>query len=178
MAVTAQNALPNLPVAYQIELGVGVASGTISPGDWVAYSGTAIFATNAGHTAFWKASGIGVALEANPLYDWAGRTAQNTALRLLRQGVLRVTAEFSGIPAYGVGAYPVATGSAVGGGGGITGGTGRGARWQTGAKQSVSGGTGVGGSGVAIVVGHSQVGAVAGTGQIDIMFVAARPDYF
>ena len=175
MAVTAQNALPNLPVAYQIELGVGFASGTINPGDWLAYSGTAVFATNAGHTAYWKASGIGVALEANPLYDWAGRTAQNTAIRILRQGVLRVTAEFSGIPAYGLGVYPVATGSGVGG---VTGVTGRAARWQTGQKQTVSGGTGVGGSGVAIVVGHSQVGAVAGTGQIDIMFVAARPDYY
>lgn len=175
MAVTANLAIANIPISYAIEIGTGSASGTINPGDWLAYSGQSVVATNASHTAYWKASAAGVALEASPLFDWAGRSIPNSAIRFMRQGVLRVTAAFSGNAALGVGCYPVTTGSGVAS---PTGFTGVGATWQTGAKQTVSGGTGVGGSGVAILAGISQRGAVAGTGQMEIVLIAPRPDYY
>lgn len=175
MAVTANNAIPNVPVSYQTEIGVASASGIVNVGDWLAFSGQAVFATNAGHTAFWKASGAGVALEASPLYDWAGRAIGNSALRYLRQGVIRASAAFSGLSPLGAGVYPSTTGSAVGN---PTGGTGQGARWQTGAKLPYSGATGAGGSGVGFIVAASVANAVAGTGEIEIVIPLNRGDFF
>lgn len=176
MTVNPASAANGLPLTWETYFFKGSASGlqAINPGDWLAWSANNIIPTNAGDKAFWKASGIGVALEANPLYDPAGRQINNSALLIGAGGVFRVTAAFSGQPAYGVGAYPVATGSGVNAPTGLTG---VGATWQTGIKLITSGGTGAGGSGVALVINWYNNGA-AGTGQMDILVVPPRPDYY
>lgn len=179
MAVpTAASAILGVPAAWDYQFATGSASGTINPGDWLAYSGQGVVATNAGHTAYWRASGAGVAMQANPLIDMAGRSISNTALLFARAGVFRFTAAFSGAIPLGNGAYPVSTGSAVGAPTGLTG---VGATWQTGVKLAISGvgsaGSGVGGSGVGYVVGYSN-SANAGTGELDILIMPTRPDYF
>lgn len=175
MAISGIPATPNVPFREDIIIGTGYPSGTVNVGDWVVYSGSAIAATYAGGLAYWKASGAGIAIENNSAYDQAGRLVINTGLKFIRQGIIRASAAFSGSPALGLGAYPVATGSAVGAPTGLTG---VGATWQTGVKNTVSGGTGAGGSGVALVVGWDGTRAVAGTGQLDLLIVPARPDYY
>jgi hypothetical protein len=163
------------PVEFDITIATGSASGVINVGDWLVYSGQAVIPAYVGSPASWKASGAGVALEANSAIDWAGRAVANTALRFVRQGIIRVTGAASGYVTLGQGAYPASTGSAVGQ---TTGTTGVGATWQTGVKQSVSGGTGAGGSGVAMVVGVDMTKAVAGTAQWDLLLLPPRPDYY
>ena len=165
------------PVTYNIEIGTGTPSGVINVGDWLCYSGQYIAPTYAGGLAYWKASGAGVALESNSAYDWAGRLVANTALRFVRQGVIRVSGAASGLIGLGNGAYPVSTGSGVAA---PTGATGVGATWQTGAKLplALTGNTGAGGSGVAPVVGVDMTKAVAGTGQWDVLLTPSRPDYY
>jgi hypothetical protein len=162
------------PRFANIQVGRATPSGTVNVGDWLAYSGQSVVATNAGHTAYWKASGVGIALEANPTFDSHGRSVQNTALLFQREGVVRVSAAFSGQPAYGVGLYPVSTGSGVAAPTGLTG---VGSTWQTGIKLFMSGATGAGGSGVAQVVEWFAAGN-GGTGQVDALLLPPRPDYF
>lgn len=176
MAVTAPQAAFDTPELFNVNIGTGIPiSGTVvNVGDWLAYSGSAVFATNAGHSAFWKASGAGVAMESNPTYDWGGRPVQNTALRFVREGVLRVTGAFSGAPALGQGLYPVSTGSGVASQTGLSG---IGSTWQTGIKLSVSGGTGVGGSGVGLLIGYRANGN-GGTGELDVLIAPPRPDFY
>lgn len=174
MTVNPQSAVAGLPVTLEHRFFTVTPSGTVNEGDWLAWSGLSAVATNAGHTAYWKASGIGIALEPNPIYDAAGRTAQNTALLVGVQGVYRVSAGYSGNAARGVGVYPITTGSGVNAPTGLTG---VGATWQTGVKLSFSGATGAGGSGVAVLIGWQNNG-LAGTGQLDILLSPPRPDYY
>lgn len=177
-SITAPQAAFDTPESFAIQIGTGVplSGATINVGDPLAYSGTSIFPTYMGQasTAYGKASAAGVALDSNPYYDQAGRVIQNTALRFVREGIIRVTAAFSGAPALGLGAYPNATGSGVAAPTGLSG---IGATWQTGVKQTVSGGTGVGGSGWASVVGYRANGN-GGTGELDLLLTPARPDYY
>lgn len=176
--VTAPQARFDTPEAYNIAIGTGVpmSGATINVGDPVAYSGTSIFPTfmGQGSTAYGKASAAGVALESNPTYDPAGRLVQNTGLRFVREGILRVTAAYSGNAALGLGVYPVATGSGVAA---PTGATGVGATWQTGIKLPVSGLTGVGASGWATLIGYRQNGN-GGTAELDILLLAPRPEFY
>lgn len=176
MAVTATSGIFDTPERLSIALATGSASGVINKGDWLAYSGQAVFATNAGHTAFWKASGAGVAIESNPTYDQWGRIVTASALLFVREGILRVSADFSGVIPLGIGAYPDATGSGVAA---PTGATGLGATWQTGVKLplALTGNTGAGGSGVALVVGYRAAGN-GGTGQMDVLLTPPRPDFY
>lgn len=175
MAITGIPAVLNVPVKAEIFLGTGTPSGTVSVGDWLVYSGQSVAATYAGGLAYWKASAAGIAIENNSAFDAAGRVVINTGLKFVRQGIVRVTAAFSGTPALGIGAYPISTGSGVAAPTGLSG---LGSRWQTGAKLPVSGGTGGGGSGVALVVGWDGSRAVAGTGQLDLLLLPPRPDYY
>lgn len=175
MAQSAVKAVFNTPVNYSIEIATGTPSGVVNVGDWLCYSGQYVAPTYAGGLAYWKASAAGVALEANSAYDNAGRLVANTALRFVRQGILRVSGAASGTVALGHGAYPVSTGSGVAA---PTGMTGVGATWQTGVKVSLSGSTAVGGSGVATVVGIDMTRSNAGTGEWDILLIAPRPDYY
>ena len=175
MSQSGIKAVFNTPVNYEISIATGTPSGVVNVGDWLCYSGQYVCPTYAGGLGYWKASAAGVAIEANSAYDAAGRLVANTALRFVRQGIIRVTAAASGVQLLGQGAYPVSTGSGVAA---PTGNTGVGATWQTGVKVSLSGSTAVGGSGVATVVGVDMTRSNAGTGELDILLIAPRPDYY
>ena len=115
MTVTAKNAEAAVPLYFDDRFVAGHPSGTglvINPGDWVAFSGQYIIASEDAD-AFWKASGLGIALEANPTYDDAGRIQINSALMVLTRGVARVSAAFSGQVNLGVIARPATTGSGL-----------------------------------------------------------------
>lgn len=176
MAVTAKSAYNGVPVADG-QFIVGDASGTalaINPGDYVCWSGNYIIATEDADST-WKVSGLGIALDRNPAYDWAGRQVVNSALLVARHGLFHVSASFSGKPLYGTLAYPVTTGSGVNA---PSGATGLGATWDTGVPVSVSGGTGAAPvKGVAQVVGWSN-GSNAGTGELDIVLWDRNADYY
>lgn len=176
MAVTAPGANSGIPVSDDMYVLVN-ASGTaleVNPGDYVSFSGLYAHATHDG-VAWFKASGVGVALTRNPAYDWAGRQVVNSAVLVATRGIFRVSANFSGQPSLGVLAFPDMTGSAVNGPSGVTG---LGAVWNTGAPASVSGGTAVAPvKGVAQVIGWYDSGP-AGTGQLDIRVWPRNADYY
>lgn len=165
-------------IIYGSASGVGIAT----KGDWGAWSGQWI---NPAHDAFigspaFKVSAAGILLDHNPKYDEMGRALNNSALPILRRGVMRVSAGNSGtartIP-MGAAAYPDTTASGIVG---TTGATGVGASWLTAPRQGISANpTGAIASGVAVVIGH-PVGGDSGLGQIDIAFDVGglAPDYF
>jgi hypothetical protein len=176
MAVTANLINSAVPVAEGMYITVP-ASGTaheINPGDYVAWSGNYAIAVNTG-IAYWKVSGIGIAVTRNPVYDWAGRKLVNSAVVVATRGVFRVSAAFSGQPAYGTLAGPVTTGSGVNAESGVTG---VGSTWNTATPVSVSGGTAAAPvAGVAQVIGWFNSGP-AGTGQLDIWLWPRNADYY
>lgn len=175
MAQSGQLAVPSVPQKWDISIATASALGTVNVGDWLAYSGQRVFATNSGHTAYWKASGAGIALESNSAYDQWGRLVGNSALKYLVQGIVVVSANFSGVPTLGLGVYPDATGSGVAA---PTGMTGVGATWQTGEVHSISGLSGTANArvpNVATVIG-SQNFANAGTGELIIRLSPLAPD--
>lgn len=178
MTVTAKQAVPSIPVYSDDLYIVGNASGTalpINPGDYVAFSGNYIAAVEDAQ-AYWKASGVGIALDANPAYDVFGRQIVNTALVVATRGVFRVTAAFSGQVLLGNIAFPATTGSAVNAPSGVTG---VGATWGTAAPAAVSGGTAANaGKGVAQVVAWYGANAVAGTGQMDVRLWGRTSDFY
>lgn len=176
MTVTARGAASATPTVPDNTFVTVHPSGTgleINPGDYVAWSGQYAVAVHDG-VPYWKASGIGVALDRNPAYDWAGRPVVNSALLVARRGTFWVSASFSGQPALGVLAYPDMTGSGVNA---PSGATGIAPAWGTAQPRSVSAGTGGAPvNGVAQVVGW-QPGA-GGTGQMEIALWDRHADYF
>lgn len=178
MTVTATQAQSSIPVYSDDLYVVGDASGTalvINPGDYVAFSGNYIVAAEDA-LAYWKASGLGVALDANPAYDPFGRQIVNSAIVVATRGVFRVTANFSGQPKLGVVAFPDTTGSAVAAPSGVTG---MAAKWNTANPSLVSGGTAANaGKGVAQVVAWYGANAVAGTGQMDVRLWSRTSDWY
>jgi len=175
MAVQAQSAIPQTPYQNDIRFAQTSGTGTINVGDWLAYSGQFVLATNSGHTAFWKSSGAGVAMDANPVTDQAGRSVLNSALLYMIEGVILASASFSGQPTLGIGAYPDATGSGVNAATGLTG---VGATWNTGVVlhgSALSGTANAQQPNVATVIG-SQDFANAGTGKLLLRVVALPPD--
>lgn len=178
MAVTAPSVTKGIPIYDQHPYTEADASGTaleINPGDWVCWSGQYIIAAHDG-VASWKASGVGIALERNPVYDPAGRQLVNSALLVHRGGAThRVSANFSGQPLMGVLAYPDMTGSGVNA---PSGATGLGAVWNTASPVTVSGATAAAPvKGVAQVVGWENTGP-GGTGQLDIYVWDRNADYY
>ena len=172
-AGTALKAVFDVPKYGDVSIITGSATGTINRGDWLVFSGNGVVASNSGHTAYWKASGAGVALEGSPTYDQAGRSVTNTAMPILTQGVLRVSGAQSGNPTLGLGAFPVSTGSAVDG---VTGLTGVAATWTALAPVAASGAT--------AAAYHSPVAKIIGvynpgqTAQLDILLTPIRPDIY
>jgi len=137
MSVTAISATPALPYKTDISIITAQATGTINAGDWVFYSGHRVLAGYAGlgSTAYDKASGAGIALESNPVYDRHGNQALNTGMKILTQGVVRVSGAQSGSATLGLLAYPASTGSGVAA---PTGKTGLGATWTAVAPVAIS----------------------------------------
>lgn len=169
MSVTAYDAVIATPMQYDIAIDAASAVGTINVGDYLVYAGNGVRATALGAPT---PSGAGIALEASPLYDSFGRSVSNTALRFVRQGVVRVSASFSGQPTLGTPCYPDATGSAVGG---VTGLTGVGATWTTAAPVANSAnalGTAVG----RVIAWHNN--GPAGTGQMDVLIGPGVNQYY
>lgn len=175
MAVTPASALLNLPVSFDVSIITASAGNVINPGDWVAYSGQRVVATNSGHTAYWKASGAGVALDSNSAYDQFGNQVANSAIRVLvGPAIIFASANFSGLPPLGLGAYPDATGSGVGA---PTGRTGLGATWQTGQVlhgSALSGTASIQHAPVATVIGARMNGNQ--TGQLMLRLMPLAPD--
>ena len=178
MAVTAPNALTGTPAVMSNQYVLANAASTaniINPGDWVVWAGTGSAIAATANGAYGKASGIGIALDRNPAYDWAGRQVVNSGLLVARHGIFRVSASFSGNPARGVAAGPDATGSAVNA---PSGQTGLGATWNTAAPRAVSAGTG--GTpvwGIGQVIAWYDTGP-GGTGQMDVAVWDRNADYY
>lgn len=178
MSVTAIPARADVPVQTNINITVASATGTVSEGDWVCYSGQfarSQFSGGAPGTAYWKTSGAGIALESNPVYDPAGRSILNSAMKILVEGHVWVSAAFSGQPANGIGAYPVTTGSGVGAATGLTGVA---ATWQT--AQVINGSAYSGTANaqhpaVATVIASRNF-SNGGTGELLIRLAALAPD--
>lgn len=176
MSVTAISGVPGVPYRSDVTILTASATGTINVGDWLCYSGQFVIAQYSGAapgTAYWKASGAGVALESNPMIDIAGRNVLNSAMKYLTEGMLRVSAAFSGEPGLGLGVYPVSTGSGVNAATGLTG---VGATWQTAQPVVASGATAGRAAPVATVVGSLNF-SNGGTGQLDIVLRGLQPDY-
>lgn len=178
MTVTANPAVFNTPMVSDDLYVVGNANATtniINPGDWVVLSGSGIAAAEDAQ-AWMKASGLGIALDRNPAYDWAGRSVVNSALVVATRGIFRVSAGFSGKVLNGNLAYPITTGSAVNAPTGLTGVA---ATWQTAAPRQISANpTGVPSLGVAQVLASYPELGPAGTGQMDILLRSHLADYF
>lgn len=178
MSQSATKAAFGTPQKSDISVATASGTGTINVGDWLAYSGQFVisqFSGAAPGTAYWKTSGAGVALESNPVYDPAGRSIQNSALKILVQGIIVGSASFSGQPTLGLGAFPDATGSGVNSPTGLTG---VGATWNT--AQVINGSAYSGTANaqrapVATVIG-SQNFANAGTGELVLRLMALAPD--
>ena len=148
----------------------GNASGTanvITKGDWVIGSGNWVIAANSGNAGF-KASGMGVALANNPWYDELGVARTQTALPVLRHGIIRV----SGMSAATVGTHapvmtPVFPSTTSSGIVGQTGATGMGPVWVTAPLVNISSNpTGARPSGVARLLAVISYGS---TGQWDVL---------
>jgi hypothetical protein len=178
MTVSAAVAVFNNPMVADDTYVVGNANtttNTINPGDWVVLSGSGIAAAEDAQ-AYFKASGLGIAMDRNPAYDWAGRSVVNSALVVATRGIFRVSAAFSGKVLLGNLAYPSTTGSAVNA---VTGLTGVSPLWQTAAPVKISANpTGAPSLGVAQVIASYPELGLAGTGQMDILLRSNLPDYF
>lgn len=177
MTVSAQNAVSGIPVRDSQYITVHP-SGTalvVNPGDYIIYSGNFVIATAfAGAAA--KASGLGIAMDRNPAFDWAGRQVVNSALLVATHGVFRVSGGASGALLLGVVAYPNATGSGVNAASGVTG---MAATWQTAAPTNISANpTGAPNLGVAQVIACFPALGAAGTGQWDIRLWPRNADYY
>jgi len=174
-APTPITAVSNIPYQADIRYAQASGTGTINPGDWLAYTGQFVVATNSGETAYWKTSGAGVAIDSNPTFDQFGNSVQNSAMRILVEGVHHASASFSGEPTLGLGAYPDATGSGVGN---PTGNTGVGATWNTAqvrTNSALSGTANPQQAPVATVIGSRNFGN-GGTGELILRLVALNPD--
>ena len=178
MTVTASAAYYNTPMVSDDLYVVGNANATtnvINPGDWVILSGSGIAAAEDAQ-AYFKASGLGIAMDRNPAYDNAGRTVVNSALLVATRGIFRVSAAFSGQVLNGVHAYPATTGSAVNAPTGLTGVA---ATWQTAVPRQISANpTGAPALGVAQVLASYPELGPAGTGQMDILLRSHLADYY
>jgi len=174
-ATVASYGTPQVPDDLYVVGNANTTTNVINPGDWVIFSGSGIAAAEDAQ-AYFKASGLGIAMDRNPAYDNAGRTVVNSALLVSTRGIFRVSAAFSGQVLNGVLAYPASTGSAVNGVSGITGVA---ATWQTAAPVRISANpTGAPSLGVAQVIASYPTLGPAGTGQMDILLRSRLPDYF
>lgn len=175
MTVTAQNATSGIPVSDDKYV-YGDASGTalvINPGDYVCFSGGYIAACEDAQ-AYYKASGLGIAITRNPAYDEHGRQVINSAVVVATHGQFRVSGATSGVIPLGTLVFPASTGSAVNGPSGVSG---VGSTWATAAPVSPSGATAVAHSkGVAQII-RVHMGGLQ-TGQYDIRLWPRNADYY
>jgi len=161
--------VPDLLFKSDISIITAQATGVVNVGDWVMYSGHRVCASYSGFSAWWKASGAGVALESSPIYDQAGRTAINTGLKILTQGIIRVSGAISGSAQLGLPVFPLTTGSGVAAPTGLTG---LGATWSAIEPAAISANpTGTVASPVGKIVGVHMAGGQ--TAQYDVLLAPA-----
>ncbi len=121
---------PNAVVAYVDMSGTN----TAHAGDWLMYSGGIVLATNTA-TAYYRASGIGIALANNPTWNSQGSALYQTAMPVGIGGTFHVTGV--GVGSAGDYVMPMFVGSGIVGQTGLTG---RGAVWTAaGAPLGISG---------------------------------------
>ena len=166
--MTALSGVPAIPFKSDISVVTAQATGVINPGDWLFYSGHRVMAgSSATITGYWKASGAGVAMEGSPVYTQAGRTAINTAIRILTMGIIRASGAQSGSGSLGMLCYPISTGSGVAAPTGVTG---IGALWTAAEPLSISANpTGQIAPAVAKIIGVNMQGGQ--TAQLDILLL-------
>ena len=148
----------------------------ITKGDWVQFSGGTVVGLGTQATPAFLTSGIGVALDNNPVYDDLGRSRNNSALAILTHGVMRVSGgsaiSFTGATVtLGMSVYPATTASGIVG---ATGATGLGPIWLSCPKISLSGSasaTVAVASGVGKLINIAKIGDITAT-QWDVMFDA------
>lgn len=139
----------------------------ITKGDWVQFSGARIVPLNTQASPAYRTSGVGVALDNNPVYDELGRSSRHTALPVLTHGVVRVSGGNSGTLPLGAAVYPATTASGIVG---QTGQTGVGALWLSAPRVNISANpTGALASGVGKVINVAKAGA-ATAAQLDVQF--------
>jgi hypothetical protein len=174
MAITGISAVPAIPWKSDISIITAQATATVNPGDWLFYSGHRVLAGYSGSTAYENGSGAGMALESNPVIDQAGRSVINTGMKILTMGIARVSGAQSGSGTLGMLAFPVSTGSAVGG---VTGLTGLGATWTAAAPLAISSNpTGQIAHARAKIIGVNMGGGQSA--QLDIMFLPGMNGYY
>ena len=153
----------------------GSGNGTVitTKGDWVQFSGGTLVGLNTNASPAYIVSGLGIALDNNPVYDELGRARNNSALAVLTHGVVRVSggsaASVTGAPVLGNSVFPATTASGIVG---ATGATGLGAIWLTAAKLAISGNgsaTVAVPSGVGKLINIAKVGDITAT-QWDVLF--------
>lgn len=161
------------PQIWGDEITYGSASGlaVITKGEWLVYSGQQV--TNIHVATQHKVSAAGIALDHSPKYDELGRAINNSAIPILRRGILRVSASASGsaltIP-LGAAVYQGSTASGIVG---QTGATGVGPQWVTAPRVGISAAIGALTANIASGVGQVMrhpVGGDSGLGQIDVAF--------
>lgn len=175
-ANTPSVAAMGLPVLRDdLKFYTGRATGVINAGDQLIYSGHWVIPTAmaAGNTTQVNASGAGIAMESNPVYDSHGVQKENTALmfadnvRILASAYHKVTA--SAHVTLGGRVYPATTGSGVMA---PTGNTGVGAQWGTADPKTFSGATAAVIAGNGIIVGVHKLGSDSGETQLEILYRA------
>lgn len=167
--------VPNTPDDIYVFGNANATTNIINPGDYVAWSGSGIMATEDAN-AWYKVSGAGIALDRNPAIDNAGRSVVNSALIIQTRGLFLVSASFSGRPLLGVHAYPVTTGSGVNVATGVTGVA---STWNTATPIQISANpTGGSPSGVAQVIASYPSSGLAGTGQLLIRLMPPGPSWY
>jgi len=142
----------------------------ITKGDWVQFSGQVGSWLNKDASPAYVTSGIGIALTNNPIYDELGRALNNSALPVLRRGILRVSGGNSGTPPLGAAVYPATTASGIVG---QTGATGVGAVWLTAPRVAASGSTGSVASGVGVII-RVHLAGDSTAAQWDVHFDATK----
>jgi len=164
MAVLPKKAVPNVPWQQDPRIFYKDSNGTINVGDFLEFSGRAVIPTDALNWTS-KGSAAGIALDSNPTYDQHGVAIHNSAMGVLRAGVIRVSAQFTAEGSAGWGAYPATTGSALYQRTGVTGIP---AYWQQTAPARYSGATGIINRSVGIVLNSFDWGA-ATSGSLDVL---------
>lgn len=163
---------PNLFKSDQVLPLAATGTTIITKGDWVQFSGGFVVGLNTNATPAYRLSGIGVALENNPLYDELGVARANSALAVLTHGVIRVSgdtaASLTGAPGLGAAVYPATTASGIVG---TTGATGVASIWRNTPRISVTATGTVGASGVGKLVNIVKAGDITAS-QWDVLFDA------
>ena len=173
MAVVPKDAKPNFPYLRDPLMFNGDPVGQVSIGDFLMFSGSNVIRASANVVAHVK-SAAGIALDANPVADQHGTTRKQSAIRVLRQGILRVPAHSAGRIPLGYAAFPVNVGNSANFPTGVTG---RMASWSASDRYAYSAAaTNAERFGIGTVVNY--IGDNSSSGMIDVIVNLDSDGYF